>query len=74
MARKKTADKAVDVAVVVTGGEVTLPSESFQSIKQAQGRTAAMQYLKDKGVTWKEDEHEGINWMRACMAASKASM
>lgn len=35
-------------------------------------RTKAIQYLKDNGISWKETDNEGINWMRACMAASRA--
>lgn len=35
-------------------------------------RPKALQYLKDNGVSWKETDNEGINWMRACMAASRA--
>lgn len=47
--------------------------ESFESIERTQGRDAAMKHLKDNGVTWKENDHAGINWMRAKMAASKAT-
>lgn len=35
-------------------------------------RGEATKYLKDMGVTWKENDNAGINWMRACMAATKA--
>lgn len=35
-------------------------------------RPKALQYLKDNGISWKETDNEGINWMRACMAASRA--
>lgn len=35
-------------------------------------RTKSIQYLKDSGISWKETDNEGINWMRACMAASRA--
>lgn len=42
----------------------------FTGIKS--DRTKAIQYLKDNGISWKETDNEGINWMRACMAASRA--
>ena len=40
--------------------------------KMKSDRTKAIQYLKDNGISWKETDNEGINWMRACMAASRA--
>ena len=30
--------------------------------------------FKAAGATWKESDHEGINWMRACMAMNKQLM
>jgi len=74
MARKVSTTTGVGVAAVTAADKAVPLSESFESVAQAQGRTAAIQYLKEKGVTWKECEHQGINWMRACMAASKAFM
>jgi hypothetical protein len=72
--RRKNPATGVGVAAVTANDRAMPLSESFQSIKQAQGRAAAIQYLKETGVTWKEDKHEGINWMRASMAANKAFM
>ena len=43
--------------------------ETFQSLKN--DKEKALQYLKDSGITWKEDKHPGINWMRASMSAKK---
>ena len=54
----------------IKGADGVAPN-TFKSIEQSQGRAAAIQHLKDHGITWKEDAHEGINWMRACMAANK---
>ena len=74
MARKKSTVAGTEVADVTADDKAIPMSEAFNSINQAQGHTAAIQYLKDMGVTWKECEHNGINWMRACMAANKAAM
>ena len=30
-----------------------------------------MEKAKAQGITWKENDHEGINWMRCCMAMNK---
>ena len=49
----------------------TFDSAEFTKLKA--DRPKAMQYLKDNGITWKESDKDGINWMRACMAATKAS-
>lgn len=48
----------------------TLDSAHFDSIKSDKDK--ALEYLKDCGVTWSENSHAGINWMRA-MAAYKAA-
>lgn len=34
-------------------------------------RQAFMDKVKSQGITWKEDGHTGINWMRCCMAMNK---
>lgn len=34
-------------------------------------RAKAMEKFKANGITWKESDKEGINWMRAMMAATK---
>lgn len=34
-------------------------------------RNAFMDKVKAQGISWKEDEHAGINWMRCCMAMNK---
>lgn len=43
--------------------------DKFNSIKS--DRTAALDYLKESGIAWKEHEQKGINWMRAMMAAKE---
>lgn len=43
----------------------------FEKLKS--DKVAAIKYLKDHGITWNENPHEGVNWMRASMAAKKAS-
>ena len=48
----------------------TLDTTYFESIKSDKAK--ALEYLKDCGVTWSENSHAGINWMRA-MAAYKAA-
>ena len=32
-----------------------------------------MKLAKESGITWKEHDHSGINWMRACMAMTGTS-
>lgn len=63
-----------------TGSSSDKPSDNSNSkfdasefTKLKSDRPKALQYLKDKGITWKETDNEGINWMRACMSASRAS-
>lgn len=48
----------------------SLDTAHFDSIKSDKAK--ALEYLKDCGVTWSENSHAGINWMRA-MAAYKAA-
>jgi len=71
MARRKNPAADIGCAAVTAADKPFLLSKSFESVKQAQGRAAAIQYLKNEGVTWREDKHEGINWMRACMAVKQ---
>ena len=37
-------------------------------------RDQVMQAAKAAGITWKENDHPGINWMRASMAIQKANL
>lgn len=46
----------------------TLDINKFDSLKKT-NRPAALEYLKDCGVTWEENPHPAINLMRATMAA-----
>lgn len=50
----------------------TLDINKFDSLKKT-NRPAALEYLKDCGVTWEENPHPAINLMRATMAAKGLS-
>ena len=39
--------------------------------KDDKARNDFMTRVKAQGVTWKENDHVGINWMRCCMAMNK---
>lgn len=49
----------------------TLDPAYFESIKS--DKAEALKYLKDCGITWTENSHAGINWMRAMAAYKKAT-
>lgn len=40
-------------------------------IKEVSDKKSFMEKVKAQGITWKENDHEGINWMRCCMAMNK---
>ena len=54
-----------------SAGSATLDVAYFDSLAQTD-RSKALDYLKSCGITWKENAHAGINWMRA-KQAMKAS-
>lgn len=54
-----------------SAGSTTLDVAYFDSLAQTD-RSKALDYLKSCGITWKENAHAGINWMRA-KQAMKAS-
>lgn len=39
--------------------------------KGVSDKKSFMEKAKAQGITWKENDHEGINWMRCCMAMNK---
>ena len=50
-----------------SSGSATLDVAYFDSLAQTD-RSKALDYLKSCGITWKENAHSGINWMRAKQA------
>lgn len=42
-----------------------------QMLASGKSRQDIMSAAKSAGITWKENDHEGINWMRASMAIQK---
>lgn len=54
-----------------SSSSATLDVAYFDSLAQTD-RSKALDYLKSCGITWKENAHAGINWMRA-KQAMKAS-
>lgn len=48
--------------------------QEFMRMAYAQNdKAAAMAYLEKQGVTWKKSPIDGVNWMRAAMAAKSAA-
>lgn len=48
--------------------------QEFMRMAYAQNdKAAAIAYLEKQGVTWKKSPIEGVNWMRAAMAAKSAA-
>lgn len=45
---------------------------TFDSLK-SHNRDKALDYLKQCGITWKDNPNPAINWMHACMAAKAAA-
>lgn len=39
--------------------------------KGVSDKKSFMEKAKAQGITWKENDHEGINWMRCCMSLNK---
>lgn len=42
-------------------------------LASGKSRNDIIELAKKSGISWKENGHEGINWMRCCMALTKAS-
>lgn len=73
-----------DLCVNITkDGEYGLPSagqklspadakkKTQEITKGVSDKKSFMEKAKAQGITWKENDHEGINWMRCCMAMNK---
>lgn len=58
-----------------TNGNKLSPSEAKAKTKEMTSKVtdkkSFMEKAKAQGITWKENDHEGINWMRCCMAMNK---
>ena len=54
-----------------TNSQSITPKKQLIQILAAYGRDAVLNYAKQAGITWKKNDHEGINWMRASMAIQK---
>lgn len=50
---------------------VTGKQKLVQLLSSGKSRNELMEFAKKNGVSWKENPHEGINWMRASMAIQK---
>ena len=40
-------------------------------LASGKSRNDIIELAKKSGISWKENGHEGINWMRCCMALTK---
>ena len=72
---KYTVKDKADTKTTSTSDDTSTSGSKFDAsefTKLKSDRPKALQYLKDNGISWKETDNEGINWMRACMAASRA--
>lgn len=45
----------------------------IQLLNSGESRESIIEAAKDSGITWKEHEHAGINWMRCSMALTGAT-
>lgn len=58
-----------------TGGQKLSPSNAKKKTQEitkgVSDKKSFMEKAKAQGITWKENDHEGINWMRCCMAMNK---
>jgi len=60
-------DSSSNVSVPKTKADIQSMLASGKS------RNDIIELAKKSGISWKENGHEGINWMRCCMALTKAS-
>lgn len=47
------------------------PKSLMSQILKSKGRHAVLDFAKKNGVQWKENDNEGINWMRCSIASQK---
>lgn len=77
-------DEIADINVEIGKKQKSDKSSATQSVPKtkdeiqklvASGKSKddIMKLAKDAGITWKEHDHAGINWMRACMAMTGTS-
>ena len=66
----KSTDRVLSTQQQGSGSAFDL--SKFDNLKNT-NRDDAIKYLESCGITWNKSPHAGINWMRACMAAKKAS-
>ena len=62
---KSKQDSATTVSVPKTKADIQSMLASGKS------RNDIIELAKKSGISWKENGHEGINWMRCCMALTK---
>lgn len=57
------------------GGQKLSPADAKKKTQEVtkgvSDKKSFMEKAKAQGITWKENDHEGINWMRCCMAMNK---
>lgn len=57
------------------GGQKLSPADAKKKTQEItkgiSDKKSFMKKAKAQGITWKENDHEGINWMRCCMAMNK---
>ena len=49
----------------------TVDKDKSKELVEKLGKDETLEAMKAKGITWKESDHKGINWMRAMQALGK---
>lgn len=49
----------------------TVDKDGSKKLVEKLGKDETLEAMKAKGITWKESDHSGINWMRAMQALGK---
>jgi hypothetical protein len=42
--------------------------QHFEVLRNCNSRTHLLEHAKENGISWKQADHEGVNWLRACSA------
>lgn len=66
----KTEDKKSSISFSLSEGKNAKQSLA-EMLSSGTSRVDIMAAAKEQGISWKENDHEGINWMRASMAIQK---
>lgn len=66
----KTEDKKSSISFSLSEGKSAKQSLA-EMLSSGTSRVDIMAAAKEQGISWKENDHEGINWMRASMAIQK---